>query len=61
MSEENPEERQIAKMLLDETLDASCRKHGITREYLGDLIPGKRKRMIVDDITILVLNLENQA
>ena len=61
VSDENPAERQIINALFEETLNSSCRKHGITREYLAELVPGQRKRMIVDDVTILVLNLENQA
>jgi len=53
--------KQIITSLLQASLDTSCKKHGSSRDYPSYMEPGPKKRNIVDDITILVVNLENQT
>ena len=55
-----PDTVHVVKHLLDTALDSVCYNEGITRAFLGDLEPGERKRMLSDDITILVVDLQNQ-
>lgn len=49
----------LLEKLIDETLESCCKTHGVTRSFLDNCPPGPRKRSIVDDISIIVLNLEN--
>lgn len=45
--------------LLNKSLDRVCDKEGLSREFLSECEPGTKKRSFADDITILVLDLEN--
>ena len=47
--------------LLDSALNNAAEEKGISRDYLAQLAPGSHKRSLVDDITIIVLNLQGQA
>ena len=49
----------LLEKLIDETLESCCKTHGVTRSFLDACPPGPRKRAIVDDISIIVLNLQN--
>jgi len=51
----------VASALFDAALNRICKESGISREFLSQLPPSKRKRSLHDDITILVLSLKNQA
>jgi hypothetical protein len=47
--------------LFNECLNRTSKKDGHSRDYISHLPPGPDKRNIIDDMTILVLSLENQA
>lgn len=47
--------------LFEAAMDEVVKDKGLTRHFIAQLSPGDRKRSIHDDITILVLNLQNQA
>ena len=51
----------LLERLINETLESCCKTHGVTRSFLDSCPAGPRKRAIVDDISIIVLNLENQV
>lgn len=59
--EKGPEGIHVVKGLLEAALNNVCQEKGYSREFLNNLEPGSQKRSIVDDITILVLNLEDQV
>lgn len=50
-----------AKNLLKAALDNVCKTKGVTRDWLSQVPPGRQRRGIVDDITMLVLDLDNQV
>ncbi len=45
--------------LFEAAMDEVVKDKGLTRHFIAQLSPGDRKRSIHDDITILVLNLQN--
>jgi hypothetical protein len=47
--------------LFESAMDSVVKEKGISRQYIANISPGDRKRSIHDDITILILNLQNQA
>ncbi len=51
----------LAKNLLDAALDKVCRKQGVSRDWLSNLNAGPQRRQMVDDITLLVVDLRNQV
>lgn len=52
--------KTLANQLLNDCLTKAAEKNGITRAFLGQVRPGTHKRGLVDDITIVVLDLKNQ-
>lgn len=52
------EGKDVAVHLFYSALDNVSKKEGLSREYISGVLPGKRKRQIHDDITILVVNLK---
>ena len=42
---------------MDAALNRAAKRNGLSREWMGQVPPGKQKRSLVDDITILVVNL----
>ena len=45
--------------LLDKSIEKAARDSGVTPEYLTGLKAGPVKRQIIDDVTIMVIDLEN--
>jgi hypothetical protein len=58
-SERKEATNKVITSLLEECLNRSCKTQGISRDYLANLAPGKVKRRVVDDISIMVVNLHN--
>ena len=42
---------------MGDALDHAAKSHGISRGYLSQIPPGSQKRGLVDDITIVVVDL----
>jgi len=59
----NPESdltsKTLSASLMNKALQHAAESSGVTRHFLGSLRPGDQKRDLVDDITIVVLDLEN--
>jgi serine/threonine protein phosphatase PrpC len=53
--------KKLAGSLFEEAIQNVSKKRGISREFLTQAPPGPQKRNIHDDITILILNLQNQV
>jgi serine/threonine protein phosphatase PrpC len=53
--------KKLAGSLFEEAIQNVSKKRGISREFLTQAPPGPQKRSIHDDITILILNLQNQV
>ena len=49
------------RALLRKSIEKAAMESGVTPEYLTDLEPGNQKRQIIDDVTIMVIDLENQV
>jgi hypothetical protein len=53
-------EHRISK-LLDAALDNVCKKAGVSRDFLKRLRPGPKRKEVVGDISLVVLDLQNQT
>jgi hypothetical protein len=53
--------KKLAGSLFEEALQHVIKNRGVSREFLTQAPPGPQKRSIHDDITILILDLHNQA
>jgi hypothetical protein len=53
--------KKLAGSFFEEAIQNVVKKRGVSREFLTQAPPGTQKRNIHDDITILILNLQNQA
>lgn len=51
--------RDICVLLKEETLNRACKANGISRPYLDRMPASSRRRDLVDDITIVAVNLQN--
>ena len=51
---------EVSQTLLNTVLNRSAERHGKSRDFISQLPPGDLKRSIVDDVTIVVVNLANQ-
>jgi len=51
----------LIRALCAEALEHAAKTSGISMEYLRMLQPGEQKRQIVDDITVIVVDLTGQA
>jgi serine/threonine protein phosphatase PrpC len=49
----------LAKNLLEAALTKVCKTQGISRDWLSNVNPGPQRRQIIDDITLLVLDLKD--
>lgn len=49
----------IAKGILNVCVEKAARKEDLTVDFFRNLPPGKNKRMLIDDVTILVVDLEH--
>jgi hypothetical protein len=54
---EDSDANKVIISLLEETLNRATKSQGVSRDYLAHMAPGKMKRRIVDDISIMVVNL----
>jgi len=54
------DQKQIAQKYFDAALDNVSKSRKISREFISQSTPGKKKREIIDDITIVVVNLSKQ-
>lgn len=45
--------------LLEKSIEKAARDSGVTSDYLSGLQAGPVKRQIIDDVTIMVIDLEN--
>jgi len=52
--------QNICSVLMNASLENAAKRKGVSRHYLGQIRPGQNKRMLVDDITIVVVDLKNQ-
>jgi serine/threonine protein phosphatase PrpC len=55
------EMKKLAGSFFEEAIKNVSKKRGVSREFLTQAPPGPQKRNIHDDITILILSLQNQA
>ena len=53
--------QKIIRTLLQKSIEKAAKDSGVTPEYLAELKPGNMKRQIIDDVTIMVIDLENQV
>jgi len=51
--------RDICILLKEETLSRAAKGNGVSRQFLDRLPPSSRRRDLVDDITIVAVNLQN--
>jgi serine/threonine protein phosphatase PrpC len=51
--------KTLSNKLMNECLEVAAKSHGISRQFLGQIRPGPQKRGLVDDITIVVIDLKN--
>jgi hypothetical protein len=51
----------LVRGLCAEALEHAAKTAGISMEYLSMLQPGDQKRQIVDDITVIVVDVSGQA
>lgn len=56
-----PSGKVLSKCLLEAVLNRICKREGLSRGYLSDMEPGDDKRALIDDITIITINLGNQT
>jgi len=49
---------KVLNSLMDHSLNVACQQARITRQYLNNMPAGGRKRNVVDDISILVVDLK---
>lgn len=47
----------VCQVLMDSALENAAKKNGVSREWMGTVPPGRQKRGLIDDITVLVVNL----
>jgi serine/threonine protein phosphatase PrpC len=52
---------QITRKIFDLSLEKAAKNAGISISDLMKMSPGKRKRSILDDITLMVVDLRNQV
>lgn len=57
----NKNKQAIAQKLFDSCIIKASRDAMISEEYLKSLSPGPEKRSLIDDITIMVVDLTNQT
>jgi len=53
--------QDICLLLKEETLDRAAQGNGVSRPYLDRMPPCSRRRDLVDDITIVAVDLRNQC
>ena len=51
--------KSICGILMKNCLDEAAKRNGISRVFLGQVEPGERKRRLIDDITIVAIDLYN--
>jgi serine/threonine protein phosphatase PrpC len=51
---------KLVGSLMNAGLDLAAQKSGITRSYMSQIPPSRQRRSLVDDITIVVVDLANQ-
>ena len=51
----------LLKTLFNTAIDHACEDRGISVNYMKQIPPGPDKRQLVDDMTILIVDLENQT
>ena len=47
--------------LMNKALEKAARDNGVTVMYLNDVAAGPVKRQMIDDVTIMVIDLEKQV
>ena len=51
----------LARGLMEVCVERAAKKENLTVDFFKKLAPGKEKRMLIDDLTVLVLDLEDQT
>ena len=51
----------LARGLMEVCIERAAKKEDLTVDFFKKLSPGKEKRMLIDDVTVLVLDLEDQT
>ena len=46
--------------LMNHALDKAAADNSVSKQYLNDVAPGPVKRQMIDDVTIMIIDLENQ-
>mmetsp|Transcript_18139 Transcript_18139/g.17835 ORF Transcript_18139/g.17835 Transcript_18139/m.17835 type:complete len:227 (+) Transcript_18139:563-1243(+) len=54
-------QKEVGEILLNECLNRVSQERGYSRDYISHLRAGPERRNVVDDITIVVVDLQNQA
>ena len=52
--------QKIIRSLMNKTLDKAAADNNVTKQYLNDVAAGPVKRQMIDDVTIMVVDLQNQ-
>jgi serine/threonine protein phosphatase PrpC len=58
---ENSNKEDITRKIFDLAIDNACKHSGIKKDKLFNMTPGYIKRKIIDDLTLLVVDLKNQV
>ena len=56
-AENKANSKTICGILMKNCLDEAAKRNGISRVFLGQVEPGERKRRLIDDITIVTIDL----
>ena len=46
---------------MNHALDKAAADNSVSKQYLNDVAPGPVKRQMIDDVTIMIIDLENQV
>jgi len=51
--------QKIIRALLQKSIEKAAKDSGVAPEFLASMDAGNKKRQIIDDVTIMVIDLEN--